>query len=104
MAIAKIFGIERGASGFERGGKVRSPAIRISILFPSSRSSASTTVAGNRTARLLPHFDTCIGPPRYTYLLDILTDLRATQGRGGDEVEACSLRHGKRGPKRSLQI
>src|ERR1700731_4836524 len=36
--------------------------MRISIWSPSLRSSASTTAVGNRTARLLPHFDTCIGP------------------------------------------
>src|SRR5258707_445165 len=34
--------------------------MEISILSPSLRSSASTTTAGRRTAKLLPHLETCI--------------------------------------------
>src|SRR5205807_1076496 len=40
----------------------------ISISSPSFSSSASTTAAGRRTARLLPHFATCTGfLRRYTF-------------------------------------
>src|SRR6202789_683321 len=38
--------------------KSRLPAIEISISSPSLRSSASTTTAGRRTAKLLPHLET----------------------------------------------
>src|SRR5580704_8764654 len=40
--------------------KSRLPAMEISISSPSLRSSASTTAAGRRTAKLLPHLETCI--------------------------------------------
>src|SRR5580698_6998663 len=39
---------------------LRLPAIRISIWSPSWRPRASTTAAGRRTAKLFPHFATCI--------------------------------------------
>ena len=41
----------------------RGPAILTSIWSPSFNSSASTTAAGRRTAKLFPHLDTCTGPP-----------------------------------------
>src|SRR6266478_552212 len=40
--------------------KSRLPAMEISISSPSLRSRASTTTAGRRTAKLLPHLETCI--------------------------------------------
>src|SRR5260370_28656880 len=50
--------------------------MEISISSPSLRSSASTTTAGRRTARLLPHLETCIKD--IPELLYIHTSLEAT--------------------------
>src|SRR5437868_5743751 len=49
--------------------------MEISISSPSSRSSASTTTAGRRTAKLLPHLETCIKD--IPSLLYIYTSLEA---------------------------
>jgi hypothetical protein len=56
-------------------------------------SSASTMAEGRRTARLFPHFDTCIGPPRYTLQLYISGCIYATAHR-----MTCTLRAAPPGP------
>jgi hypothetical protein len=53
--------LERPLFGWSRATlKSRLPAMEISISSPSLRSRASTTAAGSRTAKLLPHLETCI--------------------------------------------
>src|SRR6266851_866408 len=62
--------------------------MEISISSPSLRSSASTTTAGRRTAKLLPHLETCIKDiPKLLY---IHTSLGATPRatRNGDSGKA----------------
>src|SRR6476661_7420075 len=47
-------------AGLRAMSNCRVPATWISISSPSFRASASTTAAGRRTARLFPHFATCM--------------------------------------------
>src|SRR5690242_15718063 len=51
--------------------KARSPATRISISSPSLRPSASTTAAGSRIARLLPHREICMTAPFKIYGINV---------------------------------
>src|SRR5271163_1311007 len=57
--------------------KAFSPATLISMSSPSFSSSDLTTAAGRRTARLFPHFETCIGLLGYTYTIVYLRRLES---------------------------
>src|SRR5262249_15606717 len=70
----------------------RSPAILISIWSPSFKPSASTTAEGSRTAKLFPHFATCIsGLQDIHLLLYIMPDTSGT----ACEQPALRDRHGR---------
>src|SRR5271166_6181620 len=77
----------------------RAPATRISISSPSFSSSASTTAAGKRIARLFPHFETCIGLLRYTYAIVYLCRLESN-----NPVHHWPYHHGNRPADRRIAV
>ena len=70
------------AAGFFATSNTRSPATWTSMSSPSFRSSAAPTDAGRRTAKLLPHFETCM---RFA-TRDTFLQLHITRGK-----RYCSL-------------
>src|SRR5208337_978653 len=74
--------------GFFLTWKTRSSAITTSISSPSCSSSAWTTEAGKRIARLLPHFETFIIPSSKIYIMCCVYYLlcRGQLEKGGEWV------------------